>query len=178
MISTEYQLPMLLMVFQGVLGAWDTLYYHEYRCRLIEYAAQTRDELILHGLRDLIYAFLFLVLPQYALSGAWAWFILVLILAEICITIVDFVVERRVRAPLGGLAAGELAMHAFMAVIYGAFVLSLVPHLLAGIGSPTGWQSQSAPLPRLLVPVTLLMGFGVGVAGVRDLFAAFMVWRV
>jgi hypothetical protein len=177
MISTEYQLPMLLMVFQGLLGAWDTLYYHEFRFRLIDHAAHTRDELILHGVRDLIYAFLFLVLPQYALSGAWAWLAVILILAEICITIVDFVVERRARAPLGGLAAGELAMHAFMAVVYGAFILSLAPHLLVGISAPTALEPQSAPLPRLLVPATLLMGFGVGVAGVRDLFAAFMVRR-
>ena len=177
MISTDYQLPMLLMVFQGVLGAWDTLYYHEYRFRLTVHAADTRDELVLHGARDLVYAFLFLVLPRYALAGAWAWLVLALLLGEVCITLVDFVVERRVRAPLGGLAPGELAMHAFMAIVYGAFILGLAPHLLEGIAGETSWRAHAEPLPPALVAVTGVMGFGVGAAGVRDLLAAFSARR-
>ena len=44
---------------QGALGAFDTLYYHEYKARLPGGVPGTAPELVLHGLRDLIYAVLF-----------------------------------------------------------------------------------------------------------------------
>lgn len=70
MIHTDYTLPMTLILIQGVLGALDTLYYHEYRYRLPAYATESRDELRLHGIRDLIYGLLFITLSQVAWGGA------------------------------------------------------------------------------------------------------------
>jgi len=48
-----------LLVAQGVLGAFDTLYYHEWRARLPAGGAQSRPELLLHASRDFVYAALF-----------------------------------------------------------------------------------------------------------------------
>ena len=42
-----------LMLLQGVLGAFDTLYYHELRARLPAGGARTRVELRVHAARDL-----------------------------------------------------------------------------------------------------------------------------
>jgi hypothetical protein len=41
-----------LLALQGALGAFDTLYYHEWRARLPAGGDSTRDELRLHAARD------------------------------------------------------------------------------------------------------------------------------
>ena len=48
-----------LLAIQGALGAFDTIYYHEFRARLPGGVPGTAPELRLHGVRDLIYAVLF-----------------------------------------------------------------------------------------------------------------------
>ena len=45
-----------LLMIQGMLGAFDTLYYHEWRARLVAYSPMTSPELRLHAARDGIYA--------------------------------------------------------------------------------------------------------------------------
>ncbi len=44
-----------LLLLQASLGAFDTLYYHEYRLKLA-HGAHTRLELRLHAARDFAYA--------------------------------------------------------------------------------------------------------------------------
>ena len=169
MIQTDYALPMTFMCAQGLLGALDTLYYHELTYQLPAYAREARDELRLHGARDLIYGLLFLSLPRVAWTGAWAWALLGLVLAEVVITLIDFAVERRVRAPWGGLAAGELMMHAMMAIVYGAFLVTLAPHWWVWLERGGGLQPHEQATPELLVWLMTLMGVGVTCAGIRDL---------
>ena len=55
----------------AILGAADTLYYHEWRAKLPALGRQARSELKLHALRDFIYAVLFISLPWIAWQGAW-----------------------------------------------------------------------------------------------------------
>ena len=126
----------ILMMVQGVLGAADTLYYHEWRFRLAGHADETKIELRLHAARDFIYAIIFATLPWFAWSGALAW-VLMLLLAEILITLTDFVVEREARASQGGIATGEFLTHVVMAIIYGAFIATLMPHLWGWTDGPT-----------------------------------------
>ena len=95
-----------LLALQGVLGALDTVYYHEWRARLPGGVPGTSPELRLHGVRDLIYAMLFATLPFWRWQGAMGWALGALLLAEIGITLRDFVVEDTVRAPLGGVFPG------------------------------------------------------------------------
>ena len=146
MIESDYILPMILMMTQGILGAIDTVYYHEYRYRLPAYAEEARTELQLHNWRDLIYGVLFISLPRYQWSGYWAWLLAFLIMAEIVITLVDFVIEREIRQAWGGLAAGELCMHAIMAILYGAFIITLLPHWLGWTQGATQFLPQHSPL--------------------------------
>jgi len=160
-----------LLMCQGVLGAADTLYYHEYRARLPAGGATTRPELLLHGVRDLVYAFLFGALPFIAFHGVLAVALGLLVAAEMVITLVDFVVADRVRKPLGGVFPGERAMHAVMAIVYGAMLAHLVPELLAWAALPTGLVANT-PLSPALTWVMVAMSAGVLVSGVRDLAAA------
>lgn len=160
-----------LLLVQGVLGAADTLYYHEYRARLPAGGARARPELLLHAARDFLYALLFGVLPFVALHGAFAVGLALVLLAEICITLADFVVEDRVRAPLGGVFPGERVMHAIMAILYGAFLAHLVPELVAWITLPTGVTAH-APLPPAATWAMAAMAGGVALSGARDLAAA------
>jgi hypothetical protein len=118
-----------LLAVQGAIGAFDTLYFHEWRARLPAGGAQTRDELLLHGARSCIYAVVFGTLPFLAWQGAWAGVLALLLLLEILITLADFIVEDRVRQPLGGVFAGERVTHTIMGIIYGAMLANLLPEL-------------------------------------------------
>jgi phosphatidylglycerophosphate synthase len=160
-----------LLALQGAFGAFDTLYYHEWRARLPAGGAQTRPELLLHAVRDMIYAILFALLPRYRGQGAWAAVLALLVALEIVITLVDFRVEDTVRAPLGGTFPGERTTHTLMAIIYGAFLGTWVPGLVLDWSAPTGWSAVDAP--GALVAVMTLMSIGVFASGLRDFYAAF-----
>jgi hypothetical protein len=159
-----------LLVAQGVLGAFDTLYYHEYRAHLPAGGAQSRPELVLHAARDFVYALLFATLATWQWGGWLAPVLLVLITAEIGITLTDFAIEDRVRVPLGGVFVGERATHTLMALVYGAALGHLVPVFLADRLAPTGFGPRQ--LPSTLVLVLRLLAVGVFVSGVRDALAA------
>jgi len=133
---------------------------------------ETWEELRLHGARDLIYAVLFVGLAWREWRGGWAWCLVALLAAEVLITLADFVLERRVRAPLGGLPAGELVMHALMAILYGALLATLAPHLLAWGALPAALAPHAAPPPPALAALLSAMGAGVLAAGLRDLWWA------
>jgi hypothetical protein len=159
-----------LFAVQATLGAFDTLYYHEWRARLPGGVPGTREELVLHGARDVVYAVLFGTLPFFRWEGALAWVLALLVLVEIAITLRDFVVEDRVRRPLGGVYPGERVTHAVMGIIYGAALANLAPAVWAGRGQATAFVPWEAP-PVLRV-VLALMAAGVFVSGMRDLGAA------
>jgi hypothetical protein len=161
-----------LLAVQGVLGAFDTLYYHEWRARLAARVPGTRPELLLHAARDFLYALLFGSLPWLAWRGAWAAVLALVIATEILITLADFVVEDRVRRPLGGVFPGERCTHAVMAILYGAVLGHLVPELLAWWSEPTGLELAPVPLPEPLRLSLGLMAVGVFGSGLRDLYAA------
>jgi hypothetical protein len=161
-----------LLAIQGTLGALDTLYYHEWRARLPAGVPGTRPELLLHAARDLLYALLFGSLPWVAWRGVWAAVLGLIIATEIVITLADFVVEDRVRQPLGGVFPGERCMHTVMAILYGAVLAHLVPVLLAAWQLPTGLVLEPAPVPEVLRAVLSLMALGVLGSGARDFYAA------
>jgi hypothetical protein len=159
-----------LFMAQGLLGAFDTIYYHEWRARLTGGIPGTAPELALHGARDLIYAVLFAALPNVRFDGLFAWLLAALLLTEIVITLRDFAIEDEVRRPLGGVYKGERVTHAIMGIIYGAALAHLVPEIVAASGRPTALSPWVGPdVPRLAMPV---MAAGLVAAGTRDLAAA------
>ncbi len=161
-----------LLAIQGVIGAFDTLYYHEWRARLPARGAQCASELKLHAARDVFYAILFGMLPWLAWHGRWVWVLVGVLIAEIVLTLTDFVVETFVRKPLGDVYAGERVTHAVMGILYGAMIASLVPVLIAWSRLPDGLVTASHDVPDGLRWGLALMAVGVLVSGVRDLYAA------
>jgi hypothetical protein len=161
-----------LLAVQGLIGAFDTLYYHEWRARLPSRPRQARDELRLHGVRSVLYSVIFGTLPWMAWQGLWLALLLVIIAAEIVITLADFVVEDRVRAPLGGVFHGERVTHAIMGIIYGAALACFAPSALAWWEMDSGLVARTAEAPALLRWLLTLMAGGVLLSGLRDLVAS------
>jgi hypothetical protein len=160
-----------LLAVQGIIGAFDTLYYHEYRARLPGRTPGTADELKLHAVRDFLYAILFGTLPWVAWQGLWVFVLAAVLLAEIFLTLADFVVEMRVRKPLGDVYAGERVTHAVMGIIYGSMVANLLPMMWYWWSLPTALAPTTA-VPELLRWSLTVMAVGVFLSGVRDLYAA------
>jgi hypothetical protein len=160
-----------LLSAQGVIGAFDTLYYHEYRARLPAVAA-ARGELKLHAVRDFVYAVIFATLPFIQWRGAFAAVLFVMVAAEICITVADFIVEDTSRRETGGVYPGERASHTLMALIYGAALAYWLPEVLVWWRLDTDLTLLPPPVPEWLRGVMVLMAAGVFVSGVRDWLAA------
>ena len=160
-----------LLALQGAIGAFDTLYYHEWRGRLPALGG-ARPELRLQAARALVYVSLLALLPRFEGRGAWASVLASLLAAEIFITLRDFAVEDRVRAPLGGVFAGERTTHTVMAIIYGAMLGNLLPALLGWRHEATALAPHAREVPAELVRVLTLMSAGVAASGLRDAYAA------
>src|SRR5499427_10897406 len=161
-----------LLALQGSIGAFDALYYHEWRARLAAGGSGTAPELKLHAARDFLYAALFGALPWLEWRGLWAVVLAAILLTEIILTLTDFVVERRVRKPLGDVYGGERVTHAVMGIIYGAMLANLLPTLWRWWSLPTALVPRTTALPELLRWGLAVMACGVFLSGARDLYAA------
>jgi uncharacterized protein (TIGR01777 family) len=153
-----------LIALQIAMGAFDTLYHHELTERLAWRASQRR-ELRLHSIRNFLYALLFVVLGWLEVHGVLAMLVIAVLLAEIVITLMDFVEEDQSRK----LPASERINHTLLALNYGAILVLLVPVLIGWALEPTsirladyGWLGIA----------TTVAAFGVGVFGLRDLAAS------
>lgn len=165
-------IALALLAVQGLIGAFDTLYYHEWRARLPAQPTAA-PELKLHAARDFLYAVLFGTLPLLAWHGLWLIVLAAVILTEIVLTLWDFVVEIAVRKPLGDVFAGERVTHAVMGILYGAIVANLIPALYAWWSEATALRFLPPAIPWWLQWSLLVMAAGVFFSGLRDLYAAF-----
>jgi hypothetical protein len=161
-----------LLGIQGVIGAFDTIYYHEWRARLPARGKQAAAELKLHAARDFFYAVLFATLPCIAWQGTWVVALAGVFVAEIALTLTDFIVEIAVRKPLGDVYAGERVTHAVMGILYGAMVANLIPVLVRWWARPAALAVEWAEIPDLLRWGLSVMAAGVFLSGLRDLYAA------
>ena len=129
------------------------------------FASHTRVELRLHASRDFAYAVIIGSLGFATWQGGLAWVLLGLLLAEICITLWDFVEEDKVRR----LPAGERMMHAVMGIVYGAFLAFLIPQMSEWSRLASGFGSAYHGFPAWML---LGLASGVFASGVRDLIAS------
>lgn len=161
-----------LFVALACLGAFDTLYYHEWRARLPAMGPVARSELQLHAARDFIYATLFGTLPWMIWQGRYVIPLIALLVMEIVLTLWDFVVEDWIRMPLGGVYQGERITHGIMGIVYGAALAYLVPVLRAWWTGPSSLVIASPANSIVLSWILTVMAAGVLLSGVRDLCAA------
>ena len=80
---------------------------------------------------------------------------------EIIITLIDFVEEDRSRR----VPAGERVMHSIMGFVYGAFLASFVPELMAAMEQPTGFTARNYGWLSFALSA---MAVGVIISGIRD----------
>ena len=158
-----------LLAAQGALGAFDTVWYHEWRARLPWKGRIAARELGLHAARDFLYAIIFATLPRMEWRGRWTHVLVAILGAEIVITLTDFVIETYDRT----VEAGERVTHAVMGICYGAMLAMLIPVLARWSMRPTGFALSTGGVPAPLRIALTLMAIGVFLSGVRDAIAAF-----
>ena len=153
-----------LLMVQACLGAFDTLYYHEFKLKLA-HGEHTGLELRLHASRDFAYAIIIGTLGWFTWNGVLAWLLLGLLALEICITLWDFIEEDKIRK----LPPGERATHAVMGIVYGGFLAYLVPEALRWSGLPLGFGTKYHGFPAWVLTI---IATGVFVSGIRDLMSS------
>lgn len=166
MLSHPLDWALNLLLLQGLMGAFDTLYHHELTVALPRQPS-ARRELGIHALRALLYGLVFAGIGRYRFDGTWAWALVGLVVIEVGLTLWDFVVEDRTRK----LPASERVLHTLLAInggaLFGLYALVLAPQFarptaLAAVDF--GWRGL----------VLQLMAVGVVLSGLRDALAA---WR-
>ncbi|MDR2214880.1 MAG: TIGR01777 family oxidoreductase [Nevskiaceae bacterium] len=153
-----------LLVAQGLMGAFDTIWHHEIRCALPQHTS-AGPELRLHAIRALLYGVLFAGLAWFAWGHLWLIGLWSIIAIEILLTLRDFVIEDKTRS----LPASERVTHTLLAINGGVTFGLLAWHsqswwaLPTGLHwSPHGWQSVALSL----------WAIGVAASGVRDALAS------
>ncbi|MDH5232860.1 MAG: TIGR01777 family oxidoreductase [Gammaproteobacteria bacterium] len=153
-----------LLIVQGILGAFDTLYHHELTIALPR-RVTAKKELMIHSVRAILYGVVFAAIANLEFHGVWVVAILSLILIEIGLTLWDFVVEDNSRK----LPASERVLHTVLAInggaLFGLYTFQLwqwshLPPALVGVDY--GWRSMALNL----------FAVGVLISGVRDGIAA------
>jgi len=161
MSDARMNVAVWILMVQACLGAFDTLYYHEYKLKLA-HGDHTGLELKLHAFRDFAYAVIIGSLGWATWDGWLAWVLLALLVTEICITISDFIEEDKIRK----LPAGERGMHAIMGIVYGAFLAYLLPEMYYWRALPAGFGPKYHGFPAWVLS---LIAIGVLLSGIRDL---------
>ena len=152
------------ILIQMAMGLADTVVHHEGTERLAWRASQRR-ELQLHGVRNLLYAVLFLTLGWVQPHGLAAVALLMLLVIELGITLWDFVEEDRTRK----LPATERVLHTVLTLNYGVILALLVPLAMGWATLPTGLvRSDQGWIGWLCLAAAV----GVTLSGLRDLAAA------
>jgi len=159
-----------LIGLQIAFGAFDTLFHHEFTERL-PWRASQRDELRLHGVRNLFYAAIFLVIGWMEPKGAFALALIAVLAVEIVITLMDFVEEDRSRR----LPPSERVLHTLLALNYGAILALLAPTLVRWGGESTGVAFVNHGALSLLC---VAAACATALFGLRDLGAAARLGRM
>jgi len=160
----------ILIAIQIAMGVFDTFYHHEFTERLAWRPSQ-RYELKLHGTRNMLYALLFLVLGWLEVHGVWALIVIAVLVAEIVITLMDFVEEDMSRK----LPASERINHTLLALNYGAILVLLLPVLIDWAMQPTAILSAYAGGLSLVAAAAAV---GAALCGLRDFAASHRLARL
>jgi len=153
-----------ILAAQGLLGAWDNLWNHEYKVGLA-HRAGARRELVLHALRAALYVPMFLVFAWLDLTGWFAVAFVGLLVSEIAITLLDFIEEDRTRT----LPANERVLHTILAINFGALLSVLGPELWMSIQKSSAVVAMDRGLWSWLFSVYAI---GAAAWSVRDAVAA------
>jgi hypothetical protein len=160
----------------GCLGATDILLYHSV-AHGIRSHHDSRFELMLHSLRGPTYAVLFILVPNFAMQGAFFWLLIALCVFDVGISLGDFMIERSSREFFGGLPTGEYILHIILAMLFGALVTSIFFSVGHWGAMPTRFAYEPVPVPGLLRGLMVFMAVLVSISGALDAIAALRLTR-
>lgn len=162
------ELLWVAVIIQIIMGGTDTLLHHEFSERLA-WQPSAKTELKLHALRNWIYAGLFLTFAWGQPQGIYAVLAISFIIAEVFITLWDFVEEDLSRK----LPATERVLHTLLALNYGAILILILPHLWYASKLPTAYNTivNTSTFPYGTMVLTAA-AVGVALFGLRDYLAA------
>jgi uncharacterized protein len=156
---------LMVLVVHGALGAFDTLYCHEWQARLPT-QPWARSELRLHALRSFLYAAIFMGLAWFEWHGAFAWLLFTLFAIEYVVTLIDARVEDRTRR----LSRAERVVHMILGATTGAYFALVAYHAsMEWIGAPTRLQPTSHGVASLILTIYAV---SVVISAVRDAAAS------
>lgn len=164
------ELILWLLAIQGIMGVFDLVYHHEMTEKLT-WKPSASEEMWLHGLRNGLYSLAFLTFGWVEWHGAWAWVFAAILLAEVTITLTDFVIEDKTRR----LPATERVTHTLLAINYGAVLGLFIPQFMKWMAQPAGFQFVNYGLLSWLMA---LYAFGVLLWFFRDYFRALRLRRM
>ena len=153
----------VLLAIQAIMGAADNLFIHEIKEQLPS-KLSARLEVFLHSIREFSYGILFLTIGWLEWHGTWAWVLGGLLIAEVGITIWDFLVEDRTRK----LCPQERTLHTLLTISFGIFLALMFPVLGAWAKLPTGFMGVDY---GWISWVMTSFGIGVSVWGIRNFLA-------
>lgn len=167
--SSPLQWALNLLIVQGLMGAFDTLYHHELTVDL-PHRSSAKKELGIHALRAVLYGVLFAAIAHGAFHGAWAVAMAGFILVEVLLTLWDFVVEDNSRK----LPTTERILHTVLAINGGALFGMYAMQLVQWHSMPTELLAADYGWRGWLLTLFAVGGF---LSGVRDGFAAWKMRR-
>ncbi|TQV79593.1 TIGR01777 family oxidoreductase [Denitrobaculum tricleocarpae] len=158
------QTALILFAIQGLIGAFDNLWHHEITEKLSS-KPNARGELILHTIREFIYAVIFVGIAWFAWNGWWAILLMTLMAIEVVVTLWDFVIEDQTRK----LPGFERILHTLLAINFGAILAFFLPVAVTWSAAETALTVVSyGPLSWIMT------AYGVGVFG----WALYDLWVV
>jgi uncharacterized protein (TIGR01777 family) len=125
---------LLLLSIQGLIGAYDSIYHHEFKERL-SLKDTAKSELKIHSLRSILYSILFLSFGWVQWHGSLALVFAAILVIELFLTLWDFVEEDRSRV----LPATERITHTILALNFGAIIALFIPELFRWQYLPIGF---------------------------------------
>ena len=163
-MNAQDWLPWVL-VAQGVMGGFDTLFNHELLVGL-PHRTDAHAEIGLHWVREGLYGLLFAGLGWFAWHGALAWVIAGLVAVLVLVDLQDELVENRIRV----LPQNERAVHMVLTINLGIIAALVAWTVYGWHAAPTGLDPIEHGAAKWLL--TLLGAASIGWS-VRDLVA----WR-
>jgi hypothetical protein len=153
-----------ILIAQGVVGGWDTIYNHEWIERLPQ-RPSARVEIGVHSLRELNYACLFAGLAWFEWHGATAWIVIAMVALEVVVTCLDEFIDNATRI----LAPNERILHLLLAMNLGVIALLVVVLAADWMPRPSALTASGlAPAWRWLISALAIASLAWAV---RDAFA-------
>lgn len=146
---------LIALMAHGVIGGSDVILNHELITRLPARRGAAAEQR-LHSGRELAFALIFLSLAWFEWHGVFAWAVVALFLAELCISTIDAVLECDTRV----LPVTERVMHVMLFVNFGIVLALLAPVWVDWMQRPDGLAAVSHGWASWVLSAMALLSLG------------------